>query len=434
MSDWHRLGIADLHQAYTAREITPPELLDHMLARIDAVNPHLRAFIDVDRAGAAHDAARAQQGIAGGVLRPLEGVPVAIKANIAVRGLALSAGMAARVDHVAEEDAAVVARLRRAGAIILGTLNMHEAALGATTDNPHFGRAFNPHGLGRTPGGSSGGSGAAVAAGLCVAALGTDTLGSIRIPAAYAGVYGIKPTHGTIGADGLVPLSERFDAIGPLARSLADLETVLGVLMPLGETMIAPHAMALRGLGGVRCDEAVIRLLHEALDAAGGDPELIALPHPLGEVRTSAFMIAARELDGHLAGLDRARFGSELRFLLDLAIRRDATVLAADDRIVADTRDAVRALVAGASVLILPTTPQGAFPQGERAPVTQADFTAVANIAGLPALSLPAGRDSEGMPLGIQLIGGEGSEPLLFALARTLDTALKGYAPPEAYW
>jgi aspartyl-tRNA(Asn)/glutamyl-tRNA(Gln) amidotransferase subunit A len=434
MTDWHRLGIADLHAAYAAGQVSPAEVTDHMLARIKAVNPHLRAFIEVDADGAKADAARASEGIARGVFRPLEGVPIAIKANIAVRGLALNAGMDARRGIIAEDDAAVVMQLRAAGAIILGTLNMHEAALGATTDNVHFGRAFNPHGLGRTPGGSSGGSGAAVAAGLCVAALGTDTLGSVRIPAAYNGVYGIKPTPGVVRDEGLVPLSQRFDAIGPLARSLDDLETVLTTIMPLGETAIVPHAMALRGLGGMVCDEAVISGLHRALDAMGQDPELVSLPRPLADARTSAFILAVRDLQGHLVGLDRNRFSDELRFLLDLAANRPATALELDAQCVAETRAALQSLVAGATVLILPTAPQGAFPQGERVPTTQADFTALANIGGFPALSLPAGRTAEGMPVGVQLIGAPGAEALLFVAARKIDSNLRGYVPPMHYW
>jgi aspartyl-tRNA(Asn)/glutamyl-tRNA(Gln) amidotransferase subunit A len=434
MTDWHRLGIADLHAAYAAGQVSPAEVTDHMLARIKAVNPHLRAFIEVGADGAKADAARASEGIARGVFRPLEGVPIAIKANIAVRGLALNAGMDARRGIIAEDDAAVVMQLRAAGAIILGTLNMHEAALGATTDNVHFGRAFNPHGLGRTPGGSSGGSGAAVAAGLCVTALGTDTLGSVRIPAAYNGVYGIKPTPGVVRDEGLVPLSQRFDAIGPLARSLDDLETVLTTIMPLGETAIVPHAMALRGLGGMVCDEAVISGLHRALDAMGQDPELVSLPRPLADARTSAFILAVRDLQGHLVGLDRNRFSDELRFLLDLAANRPATALELDAQCVAETRAALQSLVAGATVLILPTAPQGAFPQGERVPTTQADFTALANIGGFPALSLPAGRTAEGMPVGVQLIGAPGAEALLFVAARKIDSNLRGYVPPMHYW
>lgn len=434
MTQWHRSGIAELHRAYAAGEVTPAGLTDHMFARIEAINPHLRAFVEVDRDGALADAERCREGIAMGFFRPLEGVPVAIKSNIAVRGLELGAGMDARRGMVAAEDATVVRLLREAGAILLGTLNMHEAALGATTDNLHFGRAFNPHGLGRTPGGSSGGSGAAVAAGLCVAALGTDTLGSVRIPAAYCGVYGIKPTPGAVADDGLVPLSRRFDAIGPLARSLDDLETVLSVLMPLGQTAVVPYPMALQGLGGVRCDEAVVAGLHRALEAAGRDPELIALPHPPGKVRTAAFFEAVRELDGHLAGLDRTRFSEELRFLLSLGTERGTAELAADARLVEETRAALTDLVQGASVLVLPTAPQSAFPQGGRAPANQADFTALANIAGLPALALPAGVDEAGMPVGVQLVGGPGQEPLLFALARRIDPLVRGYRPPETFW
>jgi aspartyl-tRNA(Asn)/glutamyl-tRNA(Gln) amidotransferase subunit A len=184
MSDLHRLGIADLRRAYAAGDTSPAAVVEHYLARIETHQPQLRCYIEVDGAGARAAAEESGRRIAQGAVRPLEGVPVAVKANIAVEGLEWNAGMEARRGIVAAEDAEAVRRLRAAGAVILGTLNMHEAALGATTDNPWFGRAMNPHRDGYTPGGSSGGSGAAVSAGLCLASLGTDTLGSVRIPAA----------------------------------------------------------------------------------------------------------------------------------------------------------------------------------------------------------------------------------------------------------
>lgn len=224
-------GIADLHAGYAAGRTTATEVTRRHLARIARLNATLRAFIEVDEPGALRTAVECDARITAGSARALEGIPVGVKANIAVAGLAWSAGMQGRRDEVAQADAVSVSRLRAAGAVILGTLNMHEAAFGATSDNPWFGRAMNPHRAGHTPGGSSGGSGAAVAAGLCVAALGSDTLGSIRIPAAYNGIYGLKPTRDALSSDGLLPLAPALDTIGPLARSLDDLEALTRVLM-----------------------------------------------------------------------------------------------------------------------------------------------------------------------------------------------------------
>ncbi len=189
-------------------------------ADLEARNAPLNAFVDWDRD--AHG--RAGQ---------LAGLTVGIKSNIAVADLPWTGGMGVYRDRIATRDAEVVARLRAAGATILGTLNMHEAALGATTDNAFYGRTHNAHRHDYTPGGSSGGSGAAVAAGLCDVALGTDTMGSVRIPAAYNGVYGLKPTHGAVSQDGLAMLEPSLDCIGPLARDLDELERVWGVLKPL---------------------------------------------------------------------------------------------------------------------------------------------------------------------------------------------------------
>lgn len=186
-------------------------------AGIDVTNARIGAFVDVDCD------ARFGSG-------PLHDVMIGVKANIAVRGLPWTAGMALRRDVIAADDAPIVAALRTAGAAILGMLNMHEAALGATTDNAFFGRTHNPHRHGYAPGGSSGSSGAAVATGLCDVALGTDTLGSIRIPASYCGVYGLKPTNGAVDTGGLVPLGRRFDCIGPLARSIDSIERVWRVI------------------------------------------------------------------------------------------------------------------------------------------------------------------------------------------------------------
>jgi aspartyl-tRNA(Asn)/glutamyl-tRNA(Gln) amidotransferase subunit A len=439
MTDWHRLGITELHGAISRGDVTAVQILEYYLARIDHYDSDLRTFITIDRDNARAAAAVSDARFKADSQRPLEGIPVAIKANIAVKGIELSAGTRARHGIVPNEDAEAVDRLRRAGAIILGTLNMHEAALGATTDNPWFGRCINPHGEGRTPGGSSGGSGSAVAAGLCVAALGTDTLGSIRIPAAYNGVYGLKPTPGLISAKGLVPLSDRFDAIGPLARSMDDLSIMTNVLFTpdLATAMRRSRLYQLGDLGRVECardiENALTVVVGELHDMAGW----ISLPEPCGRIRTGAFVIAARDLIKHLVSLGEDRcnlLSDELAASIDFALSRSEGDYADDVRIVAETAEILQQEIGSNGILIMPTAPQTAFVQGERAPSSQADFTALANIAGLPALSLPAARDSEGMPIGIQLVGPPGGEAMLIAQARMINDKIRGYVPPPKYW
>lgn len=395
------------------------------VARVEAAfariaQSKLCAFVDLDRDGAL---AAAQACDARVTPLPLDGVTFGIKSNIAVAGLPWTAGMALHRDRIATEDAAVVTRLRKAGAIILGTVNMHEAALGATTDNVFFGRTLNPHDPARTPGGSSGGSGAAVAAGLCDVALGTDTLGSVRIPAAYNGVYGLKPTHGAIADAGLEPLARDLDAIGPLARSLDMLERVWRVL----GTSVPGHArrvVLLDDLAGVALEPAVRAAYDRAVAALDLPRSTLTLRDTPQAIRIAGFVMAGRELAADLGDHDPALISPELHFMLSFC-----TGATPAPDVLARTRETLVAALGDDGVLLTPTAPQVAFAHG-RAPVDQADFTGLANIAGLPALSLPAGHDGTGMPVGVQLIGPPGSEAALFALARTLDGALCGYAPP----
>lgn len=387
-------------------------------AVINAKNAKIGALVDVDRA------ARFGTG-------PLDDVTIGIKANIAVRGLPWTAGMGLRRDVIAADDAPVVAALRAAGAAILGTLNMHEAALGATTDNAFFGHTHNPHRHGYTPGGSSGGSGAAVAAGLCDVALGTDTLGSIRIPAAYCGVYGLKPTNGAVDAGGLVPLGRRFDCIGPLARSLDLLERVWRTIGRDGGAGGFARLVLLDDLAGVALEPGVQVGYARALAALPLPPTRMALADAPGAIRLAALAEIGRELAADLGADRTARadlISPELAFVLG-AIEQAPLV----PDVLARTRGTLVAALGDDGVLLLPTAPQAAFAHGGRAPSNQADFTSLANVAGLPALALPAGLDADGLPVGVQLVGPAGSETRLIALARELDHALGGRPTPAGF-
>jgi aspartyl-tRNA(Asn)/glutamyl-tRNA(Gln) amidotransferase subunit A len=439
MIDWHRLGISELQSAYSRGEVSPTAVLDHYLERIARFNGELKAFVDIDEAGARKAAAQSAARFDADNHRPLEGIIIGIKANIAVAGLELNAGMKAREGIVAQEDAYAVDRLRNAGAIILGTLNMHEAAAGATTNNPYFGACLNPYGSMATPGGSSGGSASAVAAGLCQAALGTDTLGSIRIPAAYCGIYGLKPTHGTINTQGLVPLSERFDSIGPMARSMDDLSILTNVLFTpdLATAMRRSRMLELAELGSVQCESGVLEAFRAAVAELPDRQGMIAFKHSAERIRTAAFLIAMRDLIPHLVDLGEARcndLSEEMVRLIDFAMSRSEDDQREDAAIVAESAEHLLNEIGSNGVLVVPTAPQVAFEQGRRAPNNQADFTALANIAGLCAISLPAGLDSKGMPIGLQLIGAPGSEAMLIAQARMINDRIRGYTPPTRFW
>ena len=223
--------ITELSRGLDTGSVDAETLTRTFLDRISGAGRGLNCFITLCE-DTALDAARAaaMRAASGGRLGVLDGIPVALKDNIDVAGVPTSNGFGGPPYRIPDEDAEVVRRLRASGAVILGKLNMHEGAMGATNDNPHHGRAINPHHSGHSPGGSSGGSGAAVAGGLCCAALGSDTGGSVRIPASYCGIVGLKPSFGLISTRGVVPLSHRLDHVGPLARTVADTAVMLGVL------------------------------------------------------------------------------------------------------------------------------------------------------------------------------------------------------------
>lgn len=382
---------------------------------LEARNAPLNAFSDFDRS------ARGGEGV-------LAGVTIGVKANIAVRGLPWHAGLAAFETRVADRDAEVVALLRQAGARILGTLHMEEGALGAKSDNPHFGAVQNPHRPGYSPGGSSGGSGAAVAAALCDAALGTDTMGSVRIPAAHCGIYGFKPATASVSQDGLEPADLNLDAIGPLARDLDLLERVARVISGFGDDALAGTGAVLAA-HGVEVAPDVARVFGAACAALDSAPAEARLSHSQGRIRFAGFIQVSREMAAHLRGVP---VSDRLARLLTYGPRRALADWAEDRAILARTRDEVRALVERHGFVLLPTVPNPPFPHSDPEPAAQADFTCLANIAGLPALSLPAGWTADGLPVGVQLVGPAGAEAGLFALARQLDAKLGAYRAPDS--
>ncbi|MGB3471165.1 MAG: amidase [Erythrobacter sp.] len=384
------------------------------LDTLEARNEALNAFTDFDRSATFGEG-------------PLAGVTVGVKGNIAVEGMPWHAGLEAFEGRLAERDADVVAVLRQAGAAIIGVLNMEEGALGAKTDNPHFGPTHNPHRIGYSPGGSSGGSGAAVAAGLCDVALGTDTMGSVRIPAAHCGVYGFKPATASISQNGLEPADLSLDAIGPLAISLDLLERVSRVISGFGDDpLTGPGAVLVDH--GVEVDADIASVFDAVVEALPDAPQSVSLAHKQSRIRFAGFIQVSKEMAGHLRGV---AMSDHLAKLLTYGPKRALTDYAEDQAILAETRDAVRAIVETHGFLTVPTVPNAAFPHSAKEPAAQADFTCLANIAGLPAISIPAGWSANGLPIGVQIVGPAGAEGGLFALARQLDDTLGAYRPPE---
>ena len=357
---------------------------------------------------------------------PLAGVTVGVKANIAVEGMPFHAGIVRWADRVADRDADVVTRLREAGAAIVGILNMEEGALGSKTDNPHFGATQNPHREGYSPGGSSGGSGAAVAADLCDVALGTDTMGSVRIPAAHCGVYGFKPATDRVSHDGLIPADPTLDAIGPLARDLDLLERVARVISDFGDGDMGGPGATLSD-HGVELHPDVAASFEASLAALEPRPATTALSEPLSRIRYAGFIKVSHTMARDLAGVEMS---DHLRKLLTYGPGRAQRKLALDMDVLNQAALEVEQLVGKHGFLILPTVPNPPFPHSEIEPAAQADFTCLANIAGLPAISIPAGWTDDRLPIGVQIVGEPGAEAGLFRLARRLDAKLGAYRAP----
>ena len=370
----------------------------------------------------------------GAPLSAIDGAAFGVKANIAVAGLPFHGGIGAYRNRIAVEDAAAVALLRRAGAIPIGILNMHEGALGATTDNPFFGKCRNPWNAALTPGGSSGGSAAAVAAGLCRFAFGTDTMGSVRIPSAYCGVAGHKPTFNAIPTEGLAPLSPTLAHIGFPARDARDLRTVLGMLMELAPPRSGRVKVGLAHWGSNptldgSCAEGwreASRLLAEIADTTPVDMS----GFDLGGLRRKGLLVS--EVEGHLAhrdmlGAARDGFSDSFAGLLDWGARQPRARIDAAYEAIRAAGARLEALFESIDVIATPTAPQGPFPFEAPVPADQADFTALANFAGAPACAVPAiARGAP--PPSIQFIGRRGADALVLDIAEAFEAA-RGRAP-----
>ena len=435
-------GAATLAKALGAKTISSHQAATHYLAKIDRDNPRLRAYIHVMAESAlaaaqASDARRAQ----GKTLGPLDGIPIAIKDNIDVAGVPATGGIGHYRNNIAASDAFVIRALKAGGAVLLGKLNMHEAALGATNDNPWFARCENPLRAGHTPGGSSGGSGSAVAAGLCAAALGSDTLGSVRVPASYCGVYGYKPSYGRISTRGVMPLSWSFDHVGILSAAVEDL-TLLGSVCNAydagwphardyaAETVVAqgfPHGLRLGvpALHEVTLEPAVAQAWEQSLDHAKQlGATLIELPLPgfqWSQIRREAFLISeveAAEVFASALAANPDGFSAPLRKLLAFGARQTPERVAHARERMREVTASVQQTFIGVDAWILPTTPQRAFRFDSPVPVNQADLTGIANIAKLASVAIPLAAADGGLPASIQFFTPPGRDNLALALAQ----------------
>jgi aspartyl-tRNA(Asn)/glutamyl-tRNA(Gln) amidotransferase subunit A len=346
------------------------------------------------------------------------GLRLAVKDNIDVAGMPCAAGMESLRGRIARRDALCVARLKAAGYTVVGKTLMDEAAFGARGDNPWFGRCHNPRRHGFTPGGSSAGSAAAVAAGLCDAALGTDTLGSVRIPASYCGVVGYVPEGRAIPAAGVQPLAPEFDRVGVLACSVADAARVATIA---ADTSLPPRAGARVGwIPAASAIPPIGKALEQAarrLQAHKVEPP----PFDWGALRRAALLLTEHEgarLYSALLDDPASAISPELRAALEYGRAAGAERLARAGAIVAQSTAWLADVLRSCEVLLLPTTPHTAFAFDDPTPPSQADFTVPASVAALSAITVPAGA-AGGLPFGLQLVGRD--DAAVLGVAERLD-------------
>ena len=443
------------------REASAEEVTRAHLDRAEALS-WLGAYLTLDRKGALAAARRVDARLDRGEdPGPLAGLPVALKDSLVTRGLVTTAGSRTLEGWIPSHDGAAVARLRRAGAVILGKTNMDELSMGSSCERSAFFGCRNPRDPGRVPGGSSGGSAAAVAAHLCVVALGSDTGGSVRQPAALCGVVGLKPTYGVVSRRGLIAFASSLDQIGPLGRTVADCELLLEVVAghdPGDSTSLPgrlpPTTESPVELDGLRVGVPTDPLFRQTeahtaaavagalaiLERAGARLVPVTLPH--GRLAVAAYhLIATSEASANLARYDGLRYGHRRRFGPEVKRRimlgtfalsegyRDAYYARAQAARALICRDLEVALEA-CDVIATPTTPGPAFPLGERMDdaleMYLCDlFTTSCNLAGLPGISLPCGEVPPGLPVGLQLLGPAGEDRRLLAVAAAVERGMR---------
>ncbi len=431
--DLTHLTVAEAASLIREGELSPIDLVEAALERIKALEPHLNAFITVMGEQALATAkVLAQEAALGHFRGPLHGIPVGLKDLFFTKGVPTTAGSPLLADHIPEEDATVVARLRQAGAVIVGKLNLHEFALGATSNNPHYGPVRNPWDTQRVAGGSSGGSAAAVAVGECLAALGTDTGGSIRIPSSLCGITGLKPTYGRVSLKGVIPLSWSLDHVGPMASTAQDCALLLQAIAgPDGQdptcasTPVPDYLAALQGgIKGLRIGvpkehfwqgldgevEEVARHALEVMAELGATLLEVSLPYIEVVPQAVVSIMLPEALAYHLPRFRQQAdcYGSDVRLRLEMASLIPAVQHVQAQRVRRLVVEAWQELFREIDLLATPTTPITAptIEEGDlEATLILIRNTNPFNLTGQPAISIPCGFTRKGMPVGLQLVG-----------------------------
>ncbi len=475
--NWKQSSISEVQAAVRSAKPSATQLAELCFREIEASNPSINAYLAVSQERALRAAAAVDQLVAqGGPLPALAGVPIGIKDVLVMKGSPATAGSRILEGYMPPYDATVVKRLEAAGAVLVGKLNCDEFAMGSSTENSGYGPVRNPVALDRVPGGSSGGSAAAVAAGMAVATLGTDTGGSIRQPASFCGVVGLLPTYGRVSRYGLIAFASSLDRVGPLTRTVRDAAILLGVIAghdPLDATSaslpVPDYVQALelpvKGMRvGVPAEyfgdgldaevRAAVESTIERLREAGCSIRPVSLPHTRYAIPTY-YLLATAEASANLARFDGVRygfraknantlgamyresrdigFGAEVkrRILLGTyalsAGYYDAYYKKAQQVRTLLTRDFLAAFEQ-VDVLVTPTAPTPAFKLGEKTddPLSMylADiYTVTASLAGICGISVPCGQSSQGLPIGAQILGKHFDESSVLRAAQAVESA-----------
>jgi aspartyl-tRNA(Asn)/glutamyl-tRNA(Gln) amidotransferase subunit A len=438
------MTILEARSALRLGKVSSEELVSDSLASIERLEPKLNAFITVTADSALARAKEIDQArVAGRECGALAGIPIALKDLFHVRGLPTTGGSKAFAGFVPDFDSAVTRKLNAAGAVLMGKTGLHECAYGITSNNPHFGAIHNPWDLARIPGGSSGGSGAAVAAGMVFAAMGTDTGGSIRIPASYCGTVGLKPTFGLVSKTGVMPLGFSLDHMGPLTRTVRDAALLLDAITGHGTYLPAPDA-SLKGLRigwpesfffeRVQPDvAAAVNRAARLAEEAGAQVIKVRVPD-IQAINTVGRVILLCEASSVLGRKPLEAFGPDVRLLVEQGLLIPATDYIDAQRVRRMMRQAFAAIWEQVDCLITPATPISAPPigatevtiAGETEDVRMAStrFARAVNVLGDPAISIPCGLDEQGLPIGLQIVSKAFSEAELLRIAAGFEEVL----------
>jgi aspartyl-tRNA(Asn)/glutamyl-tRNA(Gln) amidotransferase subunit A len=475
--EMYELTIEEAHRLLKQKEISSVELTRAVLDRISTVEDSVDAFLMISEEAALKQASAADQKIAAGHCEPLTGIPLAVKDVICTRGVETTCGSKILENFMPPYNATVIEKLERQGVVILGKTNMDEFAMGSSTENSGFKITRNPWDLVRVPGGSSGGSAAAVAADMCLGALGSDTGGSIRQPASYCSTVGLKPTYGRVSRYGLVAFASSLDQIGPLSKNVADCAVLLSAIAgydPADSTSVPEDvpdytAVLQKGLKGVRIGipreyaategidpevSAAVGKAVRALEDLGAEKVDVALPHTDYAV-AAYYVIAPSEASSNLARYDGVKYGARDKTQDDMlkmyrSTRSNGFGPEVQRRIIIGTyclsagyydayygkASQIRSLIISdfnnafknCDLIASPAAPTPAFKIGEKVddPLTMylTDiFTLSANLAGIPGMSIPCGFSKNGLPIGLQLLGNHFNEEMLLKVAYNFEQA-----------